>query len=247
MNDSRDVQLRVTAAAVEYDANPRAEPGNPCPYLPGRYSRTEAYRVEELDPFLYERLLGCGFRRSGRIVYRPRCEDCRECRQLRVPVAGFSPSRSQRRVLRANADVSVRVQSPRATDEKYILFRAYLDRRHDEAMERSVEAFQDFLYDSPTATLEFEYRIGTRLVGVSIADRCFDGLSSVYMYYDPEMARRSPGTFSVLHEIQFTRSAGMSYYYLGYYVAGCSSMAYKARFRPCHILVENNRWLSLSP
>lgn len=245
MNDRSDLNLRVTSASADYDSISRSTPEHPCPYLPDRSSRTEAYRADELDPQFYERLLGLGFRRSGRVVYRPRCRGCRECRQIRVPIAEFKPSRSQRRILRRNADVTVDVHPPRVTDEKYMLFRQYIDGRHDGAMARTNEAFQDFLYDSPTETLEFEYRIDKRLIGVSIADRCPGGLSSVYMFFDPACAPRSPGTFSALHEIDYIRQAGMRYYYLGYYVAGCAAMAYKNRFRPCQILIDDDRWLTL--
>lgn len=246
MNDRSDVNLRVTSASADYDAVSRTTPEHPCPYLPDRKSRTEAYRADELDPQFHERLLGLGFRRSGRIVYRPRCRGCNECRQIRVPVGDFHPSRSQRRIFRRNTDVTVDVHPPRVTDEKYAIFREYLDGRHDATMARSIEAFQDFLYDSPTTTLEFEYRVDKRLIGVSIADRCPGGLSSVYMFFDPAFARRSPGTFSALYEIDFIRREGLSYYYLGFLVSGCAAMEYKNRFRPCQVLVENNHWLTLS-
>lgn len=247
MTDRPDLNLRVTSASAEYEAISRTSPESPCPYLPGRLSRSEAYRVEELDPEFYERLLGKGFRRSGRVVYRPRCRGCSECRQIRVPLAEFQASRSQRRVWERNVDVVVSVHPPRVTDEKYMLFRQYVDGRHDGAMARTIEAFQDFLYDSPTTTLEFEYRIGSQLMGVGLADHCPLGLSSVYMYFDPALSKRSPGTYSALWEMEYAKRAGLSYYYLGYLVAGCRTMEYKSRFRPYQILVDTDRWLNFSP
>ena len=246
MSDRADVNLRITSPSADYDSVSRVSPEHPCPYLPGRLSRTEAYQTDELDPQFYEKLLGQGFRRSGRLVYRPRCRGCSECRQVRVPVTDFKPSRSQRRVWRRNADITVDIHPPRVSDEKYVLFLEYLDDRHDSAMARSIESFQDFLYDSPTETLEFEYRLGSRLVGVSIADRCPGGLSSVYMYFDPKSSERSLGTFSALWEMDYSRSAGLSFYYLGYFVAGCGAMEYKSRFRPYQVLVDTDRWLTLS-
>lgn len=246
MNDRTDVNLRITSPSAAYDAISRVGPEHPCPYLPGKLSRTEAYQTEQLHPELYERLLGRGFRRSGCMVYRPRCRGCSECRQLRVPVAEFKPSRSQRRAWRRNADITVEVHPPQMSNEKYALFRKYLDGRHDRAMARSIESFQDFLYGSPTETLEFEYRLNSRLVGVSIADCCPGGLSSVYMYFDPNYSERSPGTFSVLWEMDYSRNAGLSYYYLGFFVTGCGTMEYKSRFRPYQVLVDTHRWLTLS-
>lgn len=235
----------VSSASAEYDGLRSLSPEAPCPYLPGRATRSEAYYVERLDGAFYERLLAQGFRRSGRVVYRPRCRSCRECRQMRIPVREFHASRSMRRIERRNADVRVCVAPPEPTEEKFELYCAYLEAQHDGAMSRSYESFQEFLYDSPTDTCEFLYYVGARLAGVSIADRCPGGLSSVYMYFDPAERRRSLGTFSILWEIDYCRRHGLPSYYLGFFVAGSETMNYKARFRPHQILVGEDHWVSL--
>lgn len=234
----------IPSALDEFDRLRYVAPEMACPYLPGKLSRSEAYVVEHLDPPLYERLLKRGFRRSGYVVYRPRCRACRECLSLRVLVERFQPSRGMRRTWRRNRDVRVDVEEPRASDEKFDLFTRYLEFQHDGTMDRSYACFNDFLYRSPTEAREFCYRLGTRLVGVSLADCCPAGLSSVYMYFDPQFARRSLGTFSVLWEVAFCRDIGVPYYYLGYYVAGSPKMAYKARFRPNEVLVGDDRWVA---
>jgi arginine-tRNA-protein transferase len=208
-------------------------------------ARSEAYCVDQLDPTMYQKLLARGFRRSGRIVYRPRCRACRECRQLRIPVQQFAPTRSMRRVLRRNSDLDVRVGSPTVNDEKFKLYEQYLNHQHNGSMSRTLESFREFLYDSPTQTYEFAYTLGEQLIGVSIADRVPDGLSSVYMYFDPQFADRSLGTFSILWEAQFCRQEGLAYYYLGFFVAGSQTMSYKARFAPNEILVGDDRWVTL--
>ena len=215
----------------------------PCPYLPGQWSRSEAYFVERLDGASYDRLLACGFRRSGRVVYRPRCRECQECRSLRIPVADFTLTRSMRRVRRLNADVRVETGGLEPTNEKFDLFCRYLDHQHDSTMARAYETFVEFLYDSPIESCEFRYRLGDRLVGVGIVDAWKEGVSSVYMFFEPEYAARSLGTFSVLWEVDYCRQRGIPYYYLGYFVAGSRTMAYKARFRPNEILVGDDRWL----
>lgn len=218
-------------------------PESTCPYLPNRRSRSEAYHVEFLDGGTYRRLLALGFRRSGRVVYRPRCQACAECRQLRVPVGSFRPTRSMRRVLRRNGDVVVTVEAPVPTLEKHRLFQNYLDAHHDHTMSRDYETFVDFLYDSPMESAEITYWVDRRLLGVSIADVCEDGLSSVYMYFDPGFAWRSPGTLSILREIEHCRVLNLPYYYLGFYVAGSETMSYKARFRPHELLDRGNHWV----
>jgi len=150
-----------------------------------------------------------------------------------------------RRVIRRNADVRVESGDPKASREKLALYKRYLDTQHDSAMSRDYEAFVDFLYDSPMESREFCYRLGERLVGVSIADRCRHGYSSVYMYFDPDLAERSLGTFSAIWEIENCRREGLAYYYLGYYVAGSQTMSYKARFRPNQVLAGDDHWVSL--
>ena len=149
------------------------------------------------------------------------------------------------RILRRNRDAVVTVAPPVPTDEKHDLYQRYLNHQHDETMSRTYEAFREFLYNSPMPTFEFSYRIGDRLAGISIADRCESGLSSVYMFFEPELAPRSLGTFSVLWEIDYCRREGFPYYYLGFYIAGAPTMSYKAHFRPYELLVAEERWVTL--
>ena len=68
-------------------------------------------------------------------------------------------------------------------------------------------AFEAFLYDSPTGTIEFEYRLPAgRLIAVGICDLTPRSLSSVYFFFDPdESRRRGLGTYGALHEIAFAR------------------------------------------
>lgn len=222
------------------------EGSEPCPYLEGRIATFSGGLVPDgrrLHPAAYEALLSQNYRRSGWVIYRPECGACRACRSLRVPVQRFSPTRSQRRVGRRNADLSVTVEPPSPTDEKYHLYRRYLDHQHDGKMSPGYEAFESFLYQSPTDTLEVLYRSGGRIVCASIVDRVPGGLSSVYVYFDPRDARRSPGTYSAIWEIDYGRRLGLSYYYLGYYVAGCGKMEYKARLRPNEILDGDAGWV----
>ena len=235
----------ISSPQAAYDTLHNVTSEAPCPYLPGSRSRNEVYRADELDGAFYESLMARGFRRSGRVVFRPRCRGCTECRQLRVMVNEFTPSRSMRRVVRRNVDVRVDVAESIPTAQKFALYQRYLDGQHDDTMSRSYDAFHGFLYDSPMETFEFQYHVGDRLIGVSVVDRCPGGLSSAYMYFDPDFRERSLGTFSVLREIGYCQEEGLSYYYLGFYVAQGKTMAYKARFRPNQILVGGDLWVSL--
>ena len=73
---------------------------------------------------------------------------------------------------------------------------------------------------------------------VSLVDRLADGLSSVYTFFDPEVAGASYGTFNILWQIERCRALGLAHLYLGYWIAESRKMSYKATFRPIEGLVE---------
>jgi arginine-tRNA-protein transferase len=136
----------------------------------------------------------------------------------------------------------VEIADPEPTDEKHALYQRYLKSRHDGQMSGSREEFQSFLYAAPPLTREWVYRAEGRLIAVGIADVEPHALSAVYFYFDPDEAARSPGVLNVLFLIEDCRRRGVPFLYLGYYVAGSPSMAYKAGYRPNQVLGEDGRW-----
>lgn len=219
---------------------------HPCPYLTGRSARNEFTITSSLEPHVYQMLMDSGFRRSGIIVYRPVCSPCRECIPLRVPVERFEISRSQRRVLKRNQDVTVEMGPPDLTPEKWELYSRYLRHQHDGTMSDSMEDLEEFLYSSATTTFEMSYRVEGRLVAVGIIDIASGGLSSVYFFFDPGEGARSLGTFGALREIEECRLRGIPHWYVGYYVAGCRRMNYKVNFRPHEILTPEGAWAEVA-
>lgn len=230
---------------------PRSEP-YPCPYLPGLMARQRGFRVTGMPGDLYHELMDRGFRRSGDVFYAMVCDDCRLCVPIRVPVATFAPSKSQRRALRKNEDVTVQVGPPTFTSAKFALYRRYLGGQHgrgetedvDEGAAGSGEREDEFrasMYGSIVDTVEVTYTLGDRLLAVSLLDVCPRSVSAVYHFYDPDEGARSLGVFSVLMEIEYTRQLGVPHYYLGYWIEGARTMQYKANYRP-HELLRAGRW-----
>ena len=82
------------------------------------------------------------------------------------------------------------------------------------------------------AAREFAYYEEDRLVAIGIADETPRSVSAVYCYHDPGRAGLSLGTYNVLAAIRYARRRGLRHIYLGYCVAGCASLRYKARFQP---------------
>jgi len=209
---------------------------HPCPYLPGKTACEDAFWAEDFPAELYHDFMDHGFRRSGLIFYRPACDGCIECVPLRVVVGDFKPTKSQRRVLNKNQDVDVRIGPLKFTKDKLRIYAEYLAAQHGCSDNSSEEELTRFLYRSPVRTVEFEYRLGRSLIAAGVADLCSRSLSSVYVYSDPDHSARSLGTFSALQEIFFCRERSIPHHYLGFYVAHCPSMNYKARFKPCETL-----------
>jgi arginine-tRNA-protein transferase len=180
-------------------------------------------------------LTAAGFRRSQHALYKPACPGCRACVPVRIAVAGWGPSRAERRVLKRNADLVAEERPTRATAEQFALFHRYLMARHDDGgMARmGLESYEEMVETALPGSFLVELRDRTgRLVGVSLTDRVASGLSGVYKFYAPEEERRSLGTFIILWHVRRARALGLPFVYLGYWIRDCRKMAYKARFAP---------------
>lgn len=209
-----------------------------CSYLPGRMALYHyAYCPEPSD---YRYLMDAGYRRAGKIAYRMACENCKECRVIRLAVKDFQPTKSQRRVWNKSKDFfTVKLSIPSQTDEKVQIYSEYLKYQHQKEFEGDyssffVDSFLPHTFDK-TATNECCLYYKDCLAGLGIVDRVGDVLSSVYFYFHPDFADRSPGVFSVLAEIRLAEILGLTYYYPGFYIKDCPAMNYKANYGPHEI------------
>lgn len=205
-----------------------------CPYLPEREARL-AFGLARPDGSDFDRLMASGYRRLGQLFYRPDCAGCSECRPIRVPLDGFRRSRSQRRLWRKQRDAyQVRLLPPHFSGEHFAIYARHSQHVSTDNEPATPEGYRRSFVDSCVQTHMLEYRTAPdgELVGVSVLDEGEQCLSSVYVYWDPRFAARSPGTFSALWEMAWAYDRGLRYYYLGYWVCGCSRMSYKSRFRP---------------
>lgn len=212
----------------------------PCPYIEGRIERKVVTDLSGPDaPKLYVRLSRAGFRRSHGLAYRPACPGCNACVPVRISAERFQMSRSLRRVLNMNDDLTSDETDALATVEQYRLFSAYQRSRH-EGGDMSGMAFNDYrsmVEETPVTTRIAEFRDadGT-LTAVMLMDRMEDSLSAVYSFFDGRQSRRSLGTWMILWMVQQAQALGLPYVYLGYWIEGSEKMAYKSRFRPLEAL-----------
>ena len=217
----------------------------PCPYLPGRHERKVFAHLPVVDgPLVNDTLTGVGFRRSQNIAYRPACESCDACISARIPVAAYPFSKSERRILRENDGLSRHLVEAEATMEQFELLRRYLSHRHPDGgmSDMTWPDYVAMVEDTAVRTHIVEYRTRSDdrgpgdLVACVLVDVLADGLSLVYSFYDPAIARRSPGSFVILDHVIQARLTGLPYVYLGYWVSGSVKMDYKSKFRPLEVL-----------
>jgi len=230
MSNQRRVDSLFTGLVVF-----RHSTGMPCPYLPGRVERQLYTELSDATgQEVFRRLSAAGFRRSHHITYRPACPNCAACVPVRVPVERFEWTRSWRRIWNANRWLIAAENALTIDDEQYRLFRRYVRSRHGDGdmalMNRSDYAAMVLTSSVDTRIIEFRER--GELQAACLVDVLPDGLSAVYSFFDPNLHRRSPGSYMVLWLIEEARHRGLDHVYLGFWIENAPKMAYKSRFRP---------------
>jgi arginine-tRNA-protein transferase len=211
-------------------STPQLSQPHPCAYLPLRQECSEFFLAARVRDWELDTLLGSGWRTFGELFFRPDCPQCTDCIPLRIPTPSFSPSTSQRRVLRKNRFTNVRFSPLAYRDEIYEIYAEHSLSRFEK--QTSVEEFLQNFYRPAWPSLQVEYSVENRLLGVGFLSVSVEALSSVYFIYRDEAKPLSLGTFSVLAEVAHARALAKPYYYLGYYLQNNHHMAYKARFFP---------------
>ncbi len=230
----------------------------PCAYLPGRDVRMLYRYVRQATPEFASAVIQRGWRRFGNYFFHPICQGCNACKSLRIDVQTFHPSRSQRRVVRKNAATEIILRSPTITPahlqlyNRYHRWKAEKDGwKHREINER--EYYENFVEGAHDFGYEVLYFHDEILVGVDLIDILDDGISAIYFFHDPDYARLSLGTYSLIYQIGLARRLGKRWVYLGYWVDGCKAFSYKENFPPEELLdgfpplEETPAWIPFTP
>ena len=143
---------------------------------------------------------------------------------------------------------------------KTMLHEEYKEMPHFSRIVESYGQFYSFLIDNPfvtggsagtvdgltLGTFHQLYRVQGSLVAVGVVDVLPQGLSSVYLFYDPSFSHDvlPLGKYATLREIDWTLQNTLPYYYLGYYIDSCPKMRYKADYHPSELLCPaTKRWV----
>lgn len=213
-----------------------------CPYLEGRSATMEHFLVEALEEGDLDQLLQDGYRHFGTYFFRSVCRMCHKCVPIRIPLAGYSFSSGAKRILKRAARFEFRLGPPKPSREAFDLFRRHKQRFEGSTPESYGEFVRSFFHAFSWSN-QLSIYDQARLIAVSHVDITKTSLSAVYCYYDDSYSRESLGSLAILKEIEIGMERGASNLYLGYYIAENRHMSYKARFRPCQVLLEEGRWV----
>jgi arginine-tRNA-protein transferase len=103
----------------------------PCPYLAGRTACLPLrLPTRKLTPQEFDERMAQGDRRAGVLLYRPECPRCSACEAIRLDVARFRPTRTQRRVKRrGDAELTYEILEPHVDSARVRLFNRHREGR----------------------------------------------------------------------------------------------------------------------
>lgn len=209
----------------------------------------ESRVVESVSPEEVDGYWADGWRHFGSDFFRSSlmAEEVGIKRQisLRLDLSEFKVSKSQRRTLRKNEDLTFEFAPARPGDLEEELFELHKDR-----FERNVpHSLNEFLGDrpdgKPCACEQLSVRSKGRLVAVSFLALGKSACSSVYAVFDPEESRRRLGILTMLLEIEHARKRGLEHYYSGYATVEESCYDYKKQFDSLSYFDWSGEWRSI--
>ncbi len=211
----------------------------------------EAQELPTASPALMDRLWSAGWRHFGRQFFRyslslSETGDLQIIQPLRMELASFRPTKSQRRVIRHNVDADIRIVPAVVDAEREAIFL-----RHRERFVSNIpESLHTFMPEedpahAPCECVSVEVRTGSRLIAVSYLDVGETAVSSVYAMFEPDEAWRSPGTLTLIAEMQWAAAQGKRWLYPGYATVQPSHYDYKKSFRPMDYFDWTGSWLPL--
>lgn len=194
----------------------------------------EYFLRHRVEPEQMDKLWAQGWRHFGEYFFRYSIAHHNDGAQtvipLRIDLTKFELSRSQKRALNRNRDLTVVVR-PSFIDE----FKKQLFHRHKRRFNHNVpDSILDFMSDRPAevpcTNREIAVFADEKLIAVSFLDVGQASTSSVYAMFEPAESKRSLGIFMILQAINHSRELGCRYYYPGYAYRGQSFYDYKKNF-----------------
>ena len=209
----------------------------------------EQFFADRITPEQLDGLLAEGWRHFGTHFFRYSYGfyglDVRLVIPLRIRLAKFTLTKSQRRTLRLNEALTVRIRPIMIDLDAKRLFELH-KRRFKSGVPESVH---DFLSDDPSVkpceAREVAVYDRERLLAVSYFDVGETSFSGIYAMFHPDEAHRRLGIFTMLKEIEHAIESRAEFYYQGYSYQGRSFYDYKRQFRGSEGFDWHGNWTSL--
>jgi leucyl-tRNA---protein transferase len=194
----------------------------------------EAFFATRVARMTMDELWATGWRHQGHLFFRyDACEMQGSWHQIvpvRIKVAEFRMSRSQRRVWRKNQDLRWEIGPAVIDDDTHDIFNRHRVRFSDNVPENIHCFFSDRPSDMPCDCVSLRAYLNGKLVAVSFLDYGLRSTSSVYAIFDPEHSRRGLGTLTLLKELELSAASGKEHLYPGYATREASHYDYKKTF-----------------
>jgi arginine-tRNA-protein transferase len=206
----------------------------------------EEFYAAQVSSTQLDRLLAEGWRHFGEHFFRYSIgfheNELRRVLPLRIRLKDFTPSKSQRRILKKNQNTQIVIRPIEITPEKEILFET-----HKKRFKHGVpDSIYDFLSRSPAAVpceaLEICVFAQEKLLATSFFDVGGAAVSAIYAMFDPQEDRRSLGIYTMLLVIDYARENNKTFYYPGYAYEGNSFYDYKKCFSALEIFDWDGNW-----
>ena len=211
----------------------------------------EYFHAARVSPAQMDELLAGAWRHFGTYFFRYSIGihgfDIRRVVPLRIRLRDHSFTKSQRRALRRNAGLEVRISPLNITPQAEQLFHKHKRRFKTGIPDSILEFVSATMDESPAETMQLSVLDGDRLIAESYFDVGEATLSGIYGMFDPDESARGLGVFTLLKEIQFAAASGKEFYYLGYSYEGESFYDYKKRFRATEVFDWAGKWEPFVP
>ena len=207
----------------------------------------DEYHFEKVSPNSMDVLWEAGFRHFGTYFFRYNIGvldlEYTQVLPLRVKLTEFKPSKSQKKILKKNKDLTVIIRECNIDLEKEKLFSIHAE-RFTSNKPNSIYTFisSESPANTPCELKEICVYDEEKLVAVSFLDIGGIASSSVYAMFHPDYSKRSLGIYTLLLEIEYSIKRGLQFLYPGYAYRKSSFYDYKKNFHPLEYFDWAGKW-----
>lgn len=207
----------------------------------------EFYKPRRLSARRLDAYLAKGWFRSSNGLFRNQalCLSGQLCTivNIRVRLAKHTPSRSHARLLRKTVGFRVEIGALQICAQMEELYQQTSERFKGFVFPDLHSFLYDFHNRQIFQSLHVKVYDGKKLVAASVFDTGEKAMMSVLGVYDRQYKHLSPGILTMLHEMEYGKREGYSFYYPGYVLHESSEFNYKLTLGNYEYLNSKHRWV----